>query len=322
MIYNKVDIRTWSILGSRGTLGVAVTEAARTNPKIVALSADLCNTSGLDRFRAAHPNRFINTGIAEQNMLGVASGLAAAGYIPFATTFANFAALRSCEQVRHYMGYMQENVKLVGFGAGFAMGMFGVTHFAIEDVAALRSISNLTIISPADGMEIVKTVHAMVAAHGPVYLRLTGVMNAPIVYKEDYEYTIGKAVKLREGSTVALIATGSLVHPCLKAAEILAAQGIEARVVNMHTIKPLDTSALDEAMGHRLIVTAEEHSIMGGRGTSVAEHLAQKPASPPLLRIGVTPGYPHVGDYAYMLEFYGFTADKIAGRVLSALQPV
>src|SRR5664279_5187226 len=150
MSYSKVDIRTWSILGSRGTFGVALTEAARTNSSIIALSADLCNTSGLDRFRNAYPSRFINTGIAEQNMLGVAAGLAATGFVPFATTFANFAALRSCEQVRHYLGYMQENVKLVGFGGGFAMGMFGVTHFALEDVAALRSISNLVIISPAD----------------------------------------------------------------------------------------------------------------------------------------------------------------------------
>ncbi len=320
MSYSKVDIRTWSILGSRGTLGVAVTEAARTNPKIVALSADLCNTSGLDRFRAAHPSRFINTGIAEQNMVGVAAGLASAGYIPFATTFANFAALRSCEQVRHYMGYMQENVKLVGFGAGFAMGMFGVTHFAIEDIAVLRSISNLTIVNPADGMEIVKTVNAIAAAPGPVYLRLTGVMNAPIVYKEDYDYTIGKAVKIREGDTVALIATGSMVHSCLKAADILAAEGIESRVLNIHTIKPMDTVALDAAMGHRLIVTVEEHSIMGGLGTSVAEHLALNSSSPPLLRIGVTPGYPHAGDYQYMLGFYGLTADKIAARVLTSLR--
>lgn len=319
MSYSKVDVRTWSILGSRGTFGVALTQAAQSNPAILALSADLCNTSGLDRFRAAYPDRFINTGIAEQNMLGVASGLAASGYVPFATTFANFAALRSCEQVRHYLGYMQENVKLVGFGAGFAMGMFGVTHFALEDIAALRSISNLTIISPADGMEIVKAINAMAITPGPVYLRLTGVMNAPIIYKEDYAFTIGKAVTLREGDAVAIVATGSMVAPSLKAAELLAAHGVTAKVVDMHTLKPLDTAALDQLGGHRLVVTVEEHSVMGGLGTSVAEHLAQRRNSPPLLRIGVEQGYPHVGDYPHMLEVCGLTGPKIAGRVQLAL---
>jgi transketolase len=319
MSYSKVDIRTWSILGSRGTFGVALTEVGRSNPAIIALSADLCNTSGLDRFRNAYPERFINTGIAEQNMLGVAAGLAATGYVPFATTFANFAALRSCEQVRHYLGYMQENVKLVGFGAGFAMGMFGVTHFALEDIAALRSISNLTIISPADGMEIVKAVNAMANARGPIYLRLTGVMNAPIVYKEDYEFIIGKAVTLREGDAVAIIGTGSMVAPSLKAAELLAGQGIAAKVVDVHTIKPLDTDAIDQLLAQRLVVTVEEHSVMGGLGTSVAEHLAHKRISPPLLRIGVEQGYPHVGDYPYMLEVCGLTAQKIAEKIELAL---
>lgn len=320
MSYTKVDIRTWSILGSRGTFGAALTEAARNNPDIVALSADLCNTSGLDRFRAAYPTRFINTGIAEQNMLGVAAGLAATGFVPFATTFANFAALRSCEQVRHYLGYMQENVKLVGFGGGFAMGMFGVTHFAMEDVAALRSISNLTIISPADGMEIVKATNAMAALSGPVYLRLTGVMNAPIVYKEDYEFSIGKAVTLRQGDTVAIVATGSMVAQSVKAAELLAGEGIDAQVVDMHTIKPLDYAAINQLHGHRLIVTVEEHSIMGGLGSSIAEHIVQKRNSPQLLRMGVTPGYPHVGDYQYMLDFYGLTATKIASKIHLALK--
>ena len=320
MSYSKVDIRTWSILGSRGTFGVALTEAARSNSEIIALSADLCNTSGLDRFRNTYPSRFINTGIAEQNMLGLAAGLAATGFIPFATTFANFAALRSCEQVRHYLGYMQENVKLVGFGGGFAMGMFGVTHFALEDVAALRSISNLTIISPADGMEIVKAVNAIAVVRGPAYLRLTGVMNAPILYKEDYDFTIGKAVTLREGDAVAIVATGSMVSPSLKAAELLASRGIEAQVVDMHTIKPLDTGAVDQLVNHRLVAAVEEHSVMGGLGTSIAEHVAQKRSFPPLLRIGVEQGYPPVGDYQYMLEVCGLTAPKIADRIRLTLE--
>ena len=315
MNYTKIDVRTWSILGSRGTFGVALTEAARSNPRIIALSADLCNSSGLDRFRNAYPTRFINTGIAEQNMLGVAAGLAATGFIPFATTFAIFAALRSCEQVRHYLGYMQENVKLVGLSGGFATGIMGVTHYALEDVAALRSISNLTIISPADCMEVVKATNAIAVARGPVYLRLTGVMNAPIVYKEDYDFTIGKAITLREGDAVAIVATGSMVYPSLKAAELLASQGITARVVDMHTIKPLDAAAVDQLVNHQLVVTVEEHSVMGGLGSSIAEHVAQKHNFPPLLRMGVPQGYTQVGDYQYMLEICGLTAPKIADKI-------
>lgn len=302
MSYSKMEVRTWSILGARGTFGVALTDAARSNPRIIALSADLCNSSGLDRFRSAYPSRFINTGIAEQNMLGVAAGLAATGFVPFATTFAIFAALRSCEQVRHYLGYMQENVKLVGLSAGFATGILGVTHFALEDMAALRSISNLTIISPADGVEVVKATNAIAVAQGPVYLRLTGVMNAPIVYKEDCDFIIGKAITLREGDAVAIVATGSMVYPSLKAAEILASQGIEAQVIDMHTIKPLDIAAVDQLLNHRLVVTVEEHSVMGGLGASIAEHIAQKRSFPPLLCIGVAQGYPQVGDYEFMLE--------------------
>ncbi|MBM3852542.1 MAG: transketolase, partial [Verrucomicrobia bacterium] len=173
MTYSKVDIRTWSILGPRGTFGVALLDAARNNPKIVALSADLCNSSGLDRFRATFPGRFVNTGIAEQNMIGVAAGLAASGFVPFATTFAIFATMRACEQVRHHLGYLQENVKLVGLSGGFATGVMGVTHYGLEDVAAVRAISNLTVVSPADGLEVVKATNAMANAVGPVYLRLT-----------------------------------------------------------------------------------------------------------------------------------------------------
>jgi transketolase len=197
--YSAKNIRTWSILGSRGTFGVVLNELASQNEGIVALSADLCTTSGLDRFGQSFPDRFVNVGIAEQNMVGLAAGLAANDFVPFASSFANFLALRSCEQIRHFMGYMKENVKLVGLAAGFAMGMFGTTHYGIEDIAALRAIANLTIISPADCTETAKAVEAAAGFAGPVYLRLTGVMNAPIVYKNDYDYEIGKAITVRGG---------------------------------------------------------------------------------------------------------------------------
>jgi transketolase len=269
----------------------------------------------LDRYKANHPGRFVNVGIAEQNMVGIAAGLAAGGMIPFISSFSNFLALRSCEQMRHFLGYMNENVKVVGLAAGFAMGMFGVTHYGIEDVSALRAISNLTILSPADSTETAKAVEAAASFNGPVYIRLTGGMRAPIVYKGDYDFRIGEAVTLREGKDVFIAATGSEVHRSLEASELLYASGIECKVVDVHTIKPLDYSAIDAAAGSELIVTVEEHSVTGGLGSAVAEHLAGRRARPRQLIIGIPEGYPAAGSYPYLVEQNGLTARGIAQRI-------
>ena len=318
MEIKSANIRMLSMLGQRGAFGTALMECAKGNERLVALSADLCNTSGLDRFRTAFPDRFFNVGIAEQNMVGVAAGLAAEGRIPVATTFANFATLRACEQVRHFMGYMRENVKLVGFGAGFSFGMFGTTHYGLEDVAAIRAIPNISIISPADGLSVVKSVEAMVAHEGPVYLRLTGTMNNPIVYKEDFYFHIGKAVVLREGMDVALVASGSMVSQSLKAAELLQEGGVSATVIDMHTIKPLDTELLDRLFAtHKLIVSVEEHFAIGGLGGAIAEYKADKPNAPRQIIVGVPNEFKKAGAYAYMLDKCGLTAQKISARVAS-----
>lgn len=316
MTINPANVRVWSMIGQRGVFGMALLELAKENDKIIALAADLCNTAGLDRFKDQFPHRMFNVGIAEQNMIGVAAGLAASGKIPFAATFANFAALRACESVRHFMGYMGENVKLVGFGSGFAMGMFGTTHYALEDIAALRSINNLVILSPADGLSVVKAVSAAVAYRGPVYLRLGGIMNNPVVYREDFDFQIGKAVKLRSGSDVSLIATGTMVAEAVKAAERLSTQGVSANVFDFPTIKPLDASALDEASAPGLVVTVEEHSKVGGLGGAVAEALAGR-TDVELQILGTGSEYIHAGSYDYMRRQHGLTSDLIAERVFN-----
>lgn len=323
MEIKPANIRMLSMLGQRGAFGMALSECAKCNERIVALSADLCNTSGLDRFRTAFSDRFFNVGIAEQNMVGVAAGLAAEGRIPVATTFSNFATLRACEQVRHFMGYMRENVKLVGFGAGFSFGMFGTTHYGLEDVAAIRAIPNISIISPADGLSVVKSVEAMVAHDGPVYLRLTGTMNNPMVYKEDFDFHIGKAVVLREGIDVALVASGGMVSSALKAADFLQEEGVSATVVDMHTIKPLDTELLDKVFAaHRLVVTVEEHFTLGGLGSAVAEYMADKQKVSRQVMIGVPNEFKKAGSYAYLLDTCGLTAPKIAVRVAAEFKNV
>ena len=319
MEFKSADIRTWSILGQRGTFGLALQKLAAETSSVVAMTADLCNTAGLARFRQSFPERFLNVGIAEQDLIGAAAGASQCGDTVFAATFANFAALRACEQIRHFLGYMGCNVKVVGLSAGFGMEFFGVTHYGLEDVAALRAIPRLVILSPADGAETVKAVAAAAEHPGPVYIRLTGVMNQPMVYRRDFAFAIGQANRLRDGADAAVYATGSMVRPALDAAELLSAGGVECAVWDMHTLKPLDAEALRQCAGKRLAVTVEEHSITGGLGGAAAEFLAGEGGMPPLLRLGVEDGYPRAGDYSYMLESCGLTKDAIAKRISDTL---
>lgn len=317
-IFTRTNIRTWSMLGSAGTFGQAAMGLPGINPETLIVTADLRNFSGLDRFAAAHPDRLINVGIAEQNMVGLAAGLCNEGFNVFATTYATFAAARSADPVRVNMGYMGLGVKLVGLGAGFSVGVLGPTHISLEDIAFMRAIPNMTVISPADCTETVKSVRALANYPGPAYLRLGGNVPHPMVYAEDYEFCIGKAIRLRGGEDITIVATGPLVYESLQAAKLLEAQGLMVSVVNMHTIKPLDTDMLQEVYASsRLIVTVEEHSILGGLGGAVAEHKSQFTATPPQIIIGVRDYFPHAGDYRHLLSETGLTAPQIATQIQS-----
>jgi transketolase len=280
------------------------------------VTADLCSFSGLDRFRGKFPDRLYNVGIAEQNMIGVAAGLTKEGFSVYVTTYATFASTRSCDPVRVNMGYMGFNIKLVGLTAGLSVGILGATHMSIEDVAIMRAIPHMTVISPADCTETVKATLAAARHDGPVYLRLTGGMNNPVVYKDDYDFQIGKAITLREGDDITIVATGTMVHQSLEAAKILEAQGLTATVIDMHTIKPLDTTVLDKAFEcSKLIVTVEEHSVIGGLGGAVAEYKSKQKNTPVQLTIGIDDYFPHAGDYGYLLEKCGLTAPQIAQKI-------
>ena len=224
------------MLGSAGTFGQAAMGLPELNPETLIVTSDLRNFSGLDRFAATHPNRLINVGIAEQNMVGVAAGLCNEGFSVFATTYATFAAARSADPVRVNMGYMGLGVKLVGLGAGFSVGLLGPTHISLEDIAFMRAIPNMTVISPADCVETVKAVQALANYPGPAYLRLGGNVPHPVVYGQDYEFCIGKAIRLREGKDIIIVATGPVVHESLQAAKLLEQQGLHAGVINMQTL--------------------------------------------------------------------------------------
>ena len=314
------NARQWSRLGSRGVLGQAILALAETKQNLMVLSADLCNSSGLDRFKNAYPDKFLNVGIAEQNMIGVAAGLAKEGFVVFATSFAPFISMRCCEQIRMSLGYMTLNVKAVAIGSGVAMAYLGNSHYGIEDASIMRSIPNLTVVSPADCAEIIKTVFAAAEYEGPMYIRLTGAGNNPIVYKEDYNFKIGKAITLREGSDITIIANGTMVYESLEAAKLLELQGLSATVVNMHTMKPLDTSVIDKAVASsKLLVTVEEHSVVGGLGGAIAEYKTALRNAPPQLIIGLPDKFGKAGDYKYLLEKYGLTGEHIAQKIRVSL---
>lgn len=321
MAVDRRALRTYSMLGEAGALFTKLAEHAKTDENISVLTADLGNSSGLGKFMKEFPERFYNIGIAEQNMIGIAAGLAKTGLNVFAATFAAFITMRSFEQVRMNLGYMKFPVKIVGFKSGMAMDMFGNSHYSFEDVAIMRAIPNLTIVSPADAFEAVKVMDAAVNFDAPMYIRLTGKLNTPMVYKEDYDFEIGKAVVLRDGADVAIFSTGTLTANALKAANLLEAAGISAAVVNVHTIKPLDTAILDKYFGAvKLIASVEEHSTIGGLGGAIAEYKATKKSAPPQIFIGLPDAYGKAADYEFLLDRYSLTAEKISARIQNEFQ--
>lgn len=318
---NARNVRTWSMLGQRGTVfTMTLPELASKREDIMVLTADLSLLSGLERYKSAYPNQFVDVGIAEQNMIGIAAGLAKEGNCVFATTYATFATMRCFEQIRNNMGVMKFNVKVIGSSAGVAMGTSGNCHHSIEDIAIMRAIPNMRVICPADSVEAAKVIEAVSNDNEPAYIRLTGNLNCPIVYKEDYEYSIGKANVLRQGREVAIVAVGTMVSEALKAAEQLKEHNIDATVIDMHTVKPLDTECLDNLKSnHELIVTVEEHSVIGGLGGAVAEYIASHNMNMRQLMIGFNDAFSNMGSYEYILHENGLCADEICNAVTKSM---
>ncbi len=316
MEINSSNALYWSRLNSRKTLGLILEEIAPLYPDLMVLAADVAASAGLSDFAEKFPNQFLNVGIAEQNMIGVAAGLAQESRCVFAISFAPFASMRCYEMLRSYLGYMNLNVKVVGLASGLSMGVGGNTHYGVEDLAITRVIPNMAVVSPADCTETVKAALALADHPGPAYLRLTGVGGNPVVYKEDYAFELGKGIVLREGEDVALIATGTMVYESVRAARVLQKQKISCTVVDMHTIKPLDKKLLQELFAkHRLIVTVEEHGIIGGLGAAVAEYKAGILNSPRQIMIGLPDAFGKAGDYPWLLTQYGLTAKVIAEKI-------
>lgn len=318
---NKRNSRTWSRLGQRGTVcGVALPEMLKEQEGYYVITADLAHLSGLDRIKKNFPQKFINVGIAEQNMIGVASGLAYEGNTVFATTYATFLSMRGYEQIRHNLGYQRANVKLIGSASGLAMGMSGNTHYSYEDMAIMRAIPNMVVVSPADAAEAYQAIYCAANQEGPVYIRLSGNLNEPVIYSEPYNFQLGKAVILKQGEDIVLIATGEVVADALCAAERLDSYGISSAVVNMHTIKPLDEEAIKRYFHAKCLFTIEEHSVIGGLGSAVAEFLASQKDSPLQIRMGVKDQFLHPADHGFLKQKCGLDADGIYEKVIDILE--
>ena len=303
---------------TRDAYGETLVELGAEYPDLVVLDSDLAGATKTGMFRKAYPDRFFNCGIAEQNMMGIAAGLAACGKKVFASTFAMFAAGRAFEQVRNSIGYPHLPVKIGATHAGVSVGEDGATHQCCEDIALMRTIPGMTVINPADAVEAAKAVRAAVKLDGPAYLRF-GRLAVPGIFDDSYSFEIGKGVQLKEGRDVAIIATGLLVSEALDAAELLKNQGISARVINIATIKPIDREIIIAAARDTgAIVTAEEHSILGGLGGAVAETVCEA-APVPVLRVGVEDVFGKSGPGAELLKLFGLTAENIAAKAKQAI---
>ena len=318
MEINRINIRTWSMLGARRTFGTVMDLYASEFDKVFVMSGDLQSSSGLDRFVNNHPDKYKSAGIAEQNMVGIASGLAANGVVPFVTSFSPFITGRCYDQIRMHCGYMHNNVKLVGLAAGIGVGIQGNSHYGLDDVALMRAIPGLVIVEPADCTEVAKAVKAIYEFDGPVYLRLVGEAGAPIVNKADYEFEIGKSITMREGEDITIIASGTMVYQSLQAAKTLSDKGIECKVVNMHTIKPLDKKALD-AIKSKNVFVIQEANVIGGLGSAVTEYMAGKKNCPQITIMGINDEFPHAGSYKWMLAQTGLDAEHIAEKIQAKL---
>ena len=301
-------------IATRESYGNALVELGKEHEDLVVLDADLAAATKTGTFKKAFPERHIDCGIAEGNMMGIAAGLAAAGKVPFASTFAMFAAGRAFEQIRNSIGYPHLNVKIGATHAGISVGEDGASHQCNEDIALMRTIPGMVVISPADDIEARAAVKAAYEYDGPVYLRF-GRLAAPVVNDENYRFEIGKGVVLREGKDVTLIATGLMVSRTLEAAERLSAEGIDAEVINIHTIKPLDEELVTaSAKKTGKVVTVEEHSVIGGLGSAVCDALAAS-APTPVLKIGMQDVFGESGPAEELLHKYGLDAAGIFDSV-------
>ena len=314
-------IRFLSRMGARGVLGQAVLDCANDGMNFFVVSADLSRASGFERFSNEYPERLFNSGIAEANMVGMASGLAFSGIPVIATTWATFASARVADQVRNYMGFMKSNVKLIGLDSGYENNKFGYTHTNGPDISIIGGIPNIAIIAPSDGIEIYQAIKAALEYEGPVYIRLTGGQTLPLIHKDsNYSFDINRNEVLRDGKDILFVSSGVILSKISKVANRLFEEGYSCAIVNMHTIKPSNLSFLDDFIDARLVVTVEEHPEHGGIGSIIAQYMATKACYPQLDMICSKDMFTPAGSYDYALSFNGLDEESMYQRILKMLE--
>lgn len=318
MDYSLSNVSVLTRLGMRKAFGIIMCELAQKDDNIVVLAADVASSAGLTSFAQKYPKQFYNIGIAEQNMIGIASGLAKEGANVFVVSFAPFVSMRAYEAIRTLVGYMHLNVKIVGLASGFSLGTQGNTHYCFEDIAIMKEIPKMMVLSPADCVEEMKCLEFLALYNGPAYLRLTGIDGTPGIFKEDFKFEIDKIVCIKEGEDVAVVSTGSVVNECVRVARAVKKENISVGVYNVHTLKPFDANTIIEiANNYKLIISVEEHNVIGGLGSMIADVLAGMPSHPILYKVGIMDEFIKAGDYSYMLKEVKLTAPELKKIILS-----
>ena len=313
MCTNKaLDLSSFDEMGQITSIfGLFLPKHIDEYPNLRVLSSDMSYGARLDQFKEENPSKFINVGIAEQNLIGVAAGLSSEGYKCVTCAQATFISMRSYEQIRQYMSYQQHPIIVVGLSAGFLLQFMGNSHYAVEDISIMRSLPNITILSPADAGEAVLAFRYALNSDKPVYIRLTGTPNLPSVYTQSFDYS-EKANVIREGDDIALFATGSMVYFAMQAAEQLKLEfGLSVRVVDFHCLSPIDASVIESSKSCKLIVSLEEHYVVGGLGSIIADYMASQTCYPPLLKLGIKSKYSEVGDYEFLLNQHRLNVNDI-----------
>ena len=318
--FSELKSKQWSKIGMRATFGLLCSELADKGNDIYIFTSDVSTSAGLDRFRKNHKNKYFDLGIAEQNLIGVAAGFATEGFNVITTTFAPFQAIRCAEQIKVNLGYMKNKITMVGLASGLSLGSLGFTHCCIEDVGVLRSIPNITILSPCDGVELAKALIEAIKSKFSVYIRLTGGSSLEIINNFNYDFKIGKASiikkSLQNKIKVAIFSTGAVTKEAIIAGEMLDKKNITNDIINIHTIKPLDQDiVLEYCKKSDLIVSVEEHNVIGGLGSAISEVKSKMSNSPKHIFCGVNDTYSSIGDYENLLHKNGLLGEQIFKQI-------
>ncbi len=315
---NKFENQQWCRMGPRAMFGQFMLELVKKNKNLIVLSADLGRSSGLDRFKNEFPKNYLSVGISEQNMIGVASGLAREGFKVFVTSFAPFLSMRASEQVRMNLGYMRHNVNLIALGSGVTMGYLGNSHYGLEDLAIMRAIPGINISSPSDCGELKKVLHDLINRdRGPTYVRLTGIPGSKAVYTKNYNYKFGKFEQLTKGGKILVFSTGSVTSEALSAIIELNSSGHSIKLINLHTLRPLDKNVLKEIKSFEKIVTIEEHSIIGGLNTIISDLIVKNNLKKKVFSLSLSDQFSANGKYSYLLDFHNLSKKKIKKKIES-----